>query len=41
MTLKKRGNEGCEGVAGSSRRVLALYRPEDGRIPPTDFGEFG
>lgn len=32
-------------MAGSSRRVLALYRPEDGRILPTDFGrealEFG
>lgn len=29
------------GVAGSSRRVLALYRPKDGRILPTDFGGFG
>lgn len=26
---KNRGNEGCEGVAGSSRWVLALYRPEE------------
>lgn len=39
--IEKRGNEGCEGVAGSSRRVLALYRPKDGRILPTDFGGFG
>lgn len=31
---EKRGNKGCEGVAGSSRRVLALYRPKDRQIPP-------
>lgn len=37
----KSPNEGCEGVAGSSRRVLSLYRPKDGRILPTDFGGFG
>lgn len=30
MTLKKRGNEGCESVAGSSRRYWLCIDPKTG-----------
>ena len=36
MTLKNAVTKGVKAW-----RVLALYRPKDGRILPTDFGEFG